>query len=138
MVNFPGVRKIARVTRYREVLKDGKEPGNETVYLITSLDSATASAADLLPLNRAHWLVENNNHRQRDCNFGEDACLTHTGNGPLNRACLNTIALAVIFATRGLILLTPPHFSKTVQEPAAVSGSRRSASHTAEKRQIMR
>ncbi len=100
MVNFPGVRQIARVTRYREVLEDGKEPGNETVYLITSLDSATASAADLLALNRGHWEVENNNHRQRDCNFGEDACLTHTGNGPLNRACLNTIALAVIFATR--------------------------------------
>ena len=100
MVNFPGVRQIARVTRYREVLEDGKEPGNETVYPITSLDSATASAADLLALNRGHWEVENNNHRQRDCNFGEDACLTHTGNGPLNRACLNTIALAVIFATR--------------------------------------
>ncbi len=95
LVDFPDVRQIARVTRYREVLKDSTEPGNETVCLITSLDSATASAADLLALNRGHSEVESNNHRRRDCNFGEDACLTHTGKGPLNRACLNAIALAV-------------------------------------------
>ena len=40
------------------------------------------------------------NHRQRDCVYGEDACLTRTGNGPANRASLNNIALAVIFANR--------------------------------------
>ena len=69
-----------------------------------------APLSDLCPLRvelvtdtagRQLWnAFENNNHRQHDCNFGEDACLTHTGNGPLNRPCLNTIALAVIFATR--------------------------------------
>ncbi len=36
------------------------------------------------------------NHRQRDCVFGEDACPT----GSANRASLNNIALAVIFANR--------------------------------------
>ncbi len=40
------------------------------------------------------------NHRQRDCVYDEDACLTRTGHGPANRASLNTIALAVIFANR--------------------------------------
>ena len=44
------------------------------------------------------WL--NLNHRQRDCVFGGDACLTRTGHGPANRASLNKIALAVIFASR--------------------------------------
>ncbi len=44
--------------------------------------------------------MENLNHRQRDCVFGEDACLTRTGHGPANRASLNNIALAVIFASR--------------------------------------
>ena len=44
--------------------------------------------------------MENLNHRQRDCVFGEDACLTRTGQGPANRASLNNIALAVIFACR--------------------------------------
>ncbi len=32
--------------------------------------------------------------------MGEDACRTRTGNGPANRASLNYIALAVIFAHR--------------------------------------
>ncbi len=51
-----------------------------------------ASLPDLLALNRGH--------RVRDTALGEDACLTRTGNGPLNRASLNTIALAVVFANR--------------------------------------
>lgn len=38
------------------------------------------------------------NHRQRDCVFGEDACVARTGNGPANRTSLDNIALAVIFA----------------------------------------
>ena len=36
----------------------------------------------------------------RDCVYGEDACLTRTGHGPANRASLDNIALAVIFANR--------------------------------------
>lgn len=38
--------------------------------------------------------MENLNHRQRDCVFGEDACTARKGNGPANRASLNTIARA--------------------------------------------
>ena len=107
LVNYPGVSQIARVTRYREPLKKppddagkGEKDYTETVYLMTSLDAGAASPEDLLRLNRGHWAVENMNHRQRDCVFGEDACLTRTGHGPANRASLNNIALAVIFANR--------------------------------------
>ena len=107
LVNYPGVRQIARVTRYREPLKKGPDDAGkgekdytETVYLITSLDAGAASPEELLRLNRGHWSVENLNHRQRDCVYGEDACLTRTGNGPANRASLNNIALAVVFANR--------------------------------------
>ena len=102
LINFPGVRQIARVTRYREPLKkdSGGKDHTETAYLITSLDAAAASPGDLLRLNRGHWAVENMNHRQRDCVYGEDACLTRTGHGPANRASLNNIALAVVFASR--------------------------------------
>ena len=67
----------------------------EAVYLITSLDARAASPADLLALNRGHWAVENRRHRVRDTALGEDACLARTGNGPLNRASLNTIALRI-------------------------------------------
>ena len=104
LINYPGISQIARVTRYREPLKkhgdDGAKASTETAYLITSLDATAAPPEDLLRLNRGHWAVENMNHRQRDCAFGEDACLTRTGHGPANRASLNTIALAVIFANR--------------------------------------
>ena len=44
--------------------------------------------------------MENLNRRQRDCVFGEDACLTRTGNGPANRAMPDNIALAAVFASR--------------------------------------
>ncbi len=148
LINYPGVRQVARITRYREPWKKGsgdagkegsgdagkegpgdagkegsgdagkKGPGDagkkgsgdagkeeekdytETDYIITSLDTGATSPEELLRLNRRHWAVENLNHRQRDCVFGEDACLTRTDNGPANRASLNNIALAVIFANR--------------------------------------
>jgi len=99
MVNHPGVRQAARVTRHRETVKTG-EASAGTAYLITSLGEGDASPEELLALNRGHWCVENMNHRQRDCAFGGDACQTRTGNGPANRASLNNLALAVIFASR--------------------------------------
>ncbi len=49
------------------------------------------------------------NHR--DCVFGEDACLTRTG--PTNRASLDNIALAVIFANRRESLAEIPPFYAT-------------------------
>ena len=86
---YPGVRQTARVTRYREPLRKGPDDAGkgerdytETVYLITPLDAGAASPEELLRLNRGHWTVENLNYRQRDCVFGEDACLTRTGHGP--------------------------------------------------------
>ena len=107
LVNNPGVSQIARVTRDREPPRKGPDDAGkgekdhaETVYLITSLDARAASPEELLRLNRGHWSVKNLNHRQRDCVCGEDACLTRTGNGPANRASLNNIAFAVIFANR--------------------------------------
>ena len=101
-VNYPGVRQIARVRRHRQRLGPSVDGAAsvETAYLITSLDAQAAPPTDLLALNRGHWAVENGNHRVRDTTLGEDACLARTGNGPLNRASLNNIALAVVFANR--------------------------------------
>ena len=104
-INYPGVSQIARITRYREVLKTDvagadEEDRTTTAYLITSLDADRASPEELLRLNRRHWSVENLNHRVRDCVHGEDACLTRTGHGPANRASPGTIALALIFVNR--------------------------------------
>lgn len=101
-VNYPGARQIARVRRHRQRLGPSADGAAsvETAYLITSLDAQAAPPRDLLALNRGHWAVENGNHRVRDTTLGEDACLARTGNGPLNRASLNNIALAVVFANR--------------------------------------
>ncbi len=100
-VHYPGVRQI---TRCREPLReDGDRAGEEhmeTAHVLTSLDAAAASPKDRLRLNRGHGVVENRNHRRRDCVFGEDACLTGIGHGPANRARLDRIALAVIFTHR--------------------------------------
>lgn len=102
LINYPGVSQIARVRRHREPLGPAANgtASEETACLITSLDAGKAPPADLLALNRGHWIVENGNHRVRDTTLGEDACLARTGNGPLNRASLNNIALAVVFASQ--------------------------------------
>ncbi|MDB5312987.1 MAG: hypothetical protein JWO38_7189 [Gemmataceae bacterium] len=60
---------------------DGKVE-QEVVYGITSLDPAEANAARLLDLNRSHWSIENNFHRARDVQFGEDAGQVRSGDGP--------------------------------------------------------
>ena len=102
MVNYPAVRQIARVVRHRERLgpaADGTSSAEEA-FLLTSLGAGRASPAELLALNRGHWAVENNNHRVRDTALGEDACPARTGNGPINRASPDNIALAVVFANR--------------------------------------
>ncbi len=100
LINYPGIRQIARVRRTREQLgpKADGTVSNECAYVITSLGEEDASPAQLLALNRGHWCVENANHRTRDTLLDEDACLTRTRHGPLNRASLNNIALAVVFA----------------------------------------
>ncbi len=75
--------------------------------------------------DRGHRVVENLNHRQRDRVFGEDACPTRTGYGPANRASLNNIALAVIFAwgRPQAAAATRPQRSRRGPDPA-LRGSR--------------
>ena len=72
MVNYPGLRQIARVTRYREPLKKGPDDAGKggkdytgTVHLITSLGEGDASPEELPALNRGHWCGGDMNHRQR-------------------------------------------------------------------------
>lgn len=54
----------------------------EVAYGITSLGPSEAGAARLLKLNRSHWGIENNLHRTRDVQFGEDASRVRSGDGP--------------------------------------------------------
>ena len=97
-INYPGIRQVARVRRWRESVlpADAGKSGHGTAYLITSLNAEAASPRDLLDLSRGHWAVENLNHRVQDTIPDGNACR----NDSTNRASLNMIALAVVFADR--------------------------------------
>ena len=96
-VNFPHIAQIFRIERDREMCKSGKK-STEIAYGITSVPKDRGTPENLLAWNRGHWSVENRNHRARDVNFREDACVGHTTHGPSNGAICNNIALAIILS----------------------------------------
>ena len=57
-LGFPGARQAIKITRWRQDTATGKI-SRETVYAITSLTSAQATAAALARLVREHWTIEN-------------------------------------------------------------------------------
>ena len=96
-VNFPHIAQIFRIERKQEMCKSGKK-STEIAYGITSVRKDWGTPEKLLAWNRGHWSIENNNHRVRDVNFKEDACLSRTMHAPNNGAICNCIALAVILS----------------------------------------
>ena len=96
-VNFPHIAQIFRIERDREMCKSGKK-STEIAYGITSVPKNRGTPENLLAWNRGHWSVENRNHRARDVNFREDACVGHTTHAPSNGAICNNIALAIILS----------------------------------------
>jgi hypothetical protein len=60
---------------------------------ITSLPPDRADAATVLALRRAHWTIENQVHRHKDVNLGEDASLILLDHGPTSLALLRDAAL---------------------------------------------
>jgi hypothetical protein len=74
-LDFPGVQQVFRLERHRLVLSTGRLTTG-VIYGVTSLTPQQASPDQLLRFCRAHWAIENNLHRVRDVEFGEDACRT--------------------------------------------------------------
>jgi hypothetical protein len=60
-LDFPGARQAIKITRWRQGTVTGKV-SRETVYAITSLASAQATATDLARLVREHWTIEAHHH----------------------------------------------------------------------------
>ena len=56
-LDFPYARQAIKITRLRKDTATGKTT-RETVYAVTSLTSADATAADLARLVREHWSIE--------------------------------------------------------------------------------
>jgi hypothetical protein len=93
-MDFPWARQAIKITRRREVLPVVAS-SRETVYAVTSLTSAHATAQDLARLVREHWSVEVHHHI-RDVTFGEDTATSRTGSGPANLATIRAAIIAAI------------------------------------------
>ena len=93
-LDFPGARQAIKITRWRQDTATGKT-SRQTVYAVTSLTSADATAQDLARLVREHWSIEAHHH-VRDVTFGEDASASRTGSGPVNLATIRAAIIAAI------------------------------------------
>ena len=112
-LGFPFACQAIKITRWRQDTSTGKI-SRETVYAITSLTSAQATAADLARLMREHWTIEVHHHI-RDVSFGEDGSASRTGSGPANLA---TIRAAIIAALKDAGYLHVPEGRRDHTTPA--------------------
>ncbi|MCD8524585.1 MAG: ISAs1 family transposase [Gammaproteobacteria bacterium] len=71
-LNWPGVRQVFKLERYRRIVSTGKE-STETVFGITSCAPDRATAKQILHWCRDYWGVENGLHYRRDVTLREDA-----------------------------------------------------------------
>jgi len=62
-LEFPAARQAIKITRWRQDTGTGRA-SRQTVYAVTSLTSADATARDLARLVREHWSVEAHHHVQ--------------------------------------------------------------------------
>lgn len=90
---WTGERQALRIARtWRE-----QETTNRAVRsAITSLSPVQATPAHLLACKRGHWAIENQLHRCKDVNLGEDASLIHVGQGPQVMAVLRDTAVSLL------------------------------------------
>jgi predicted transposase YbfD/YdcC len=112
-LDFPCACQAIKITRRRQDTAAGKT-SRETVYAVTSLASAHATAQDLARLVREHWSIEAHHHI-RDTTFSEDTATSRTGSGPANLA---TIRAAVIAAIKGAGYLHVPEGRRDHTTPA--------------------
>ena len=71
-LNWPGVRQVFKLERYRQQSRTGKE-SIEVIYGITSRGPDRATAAQMLQWTRDYWGIENGLHYRRDVTLREDA-----------------------------------------------------------------
>lgn len=94
-IGFPGTAQVVRLTRTRTVRSTGKRT-RETVYAITSLTVADASAEQIAAWLRGHWMIENRLHWVRDVDYDEDRSRIRTGSGPQVMAILRNTAIGLL------------------------------------------
>jgi predicted transposase YbfD/YdcC len=112
-LEFPCARQAIKITRWRQDTATGTTT-RQTVYAVTSLTSAHATAQDLGRLVREHWSIEAHHH-VRDVTFHEDTATSRTGSGPANAA---TIRAAIIAAIKDAGYLHVPEGRRDHTTPA--------------------
>ena len=85
--NWPGMKSVVMVESTREI---GDKIETETRFYITSL---VFFAAQLGPIIRSHWSIENSLHWVLDMIFRDDECRVRTDNAPANFTTIKHIAL---------------------------------------------
>ena len=75
-----GARQAIKITRWRHETATGRA-SHQTVYAVTSLTSADATAQDLARLIREHWSVEAHHHI-RDVTIREATFASRPDSGP--------------------------------------------------------
>jgi predicted transposase YbfD/YdcC len=106
--NWPGLHAMGTITRTRKQKKTGKT-SLETAYFITSLDK---QAPEILALNRAHWRIENNLHRNKDMLFDEDRSTIRCNAAPHNMAVCRASALAFLKALQQPLTHATQNFAR--------------------------
>jgi predicted transposase YbfD/YdcC len=93
-LDFPHARQAIKITRRRQDTAAGKA-SRQTVYAVTSLTSAGATAQNLARPVREHWSIEAHHHI-RDLTSGEDTAAGRTGSGPVSLAAIRAAITAAI------------------------------------------
>ena len=89
----------------------------ELPFMMTDAEAGYGGVSPLSTIETGGSLMENpfktkgRNHRARDVNFGEDACLSRTAHAPVNCALCNCIALAIILSRCSTVAETRRHFA---------------------------
>ncbi len=96
LVGYSDWPYLAQVFRQERAWQERGQTKRQVRYGITSLPPEVADAGQLLALKRAHWGIENCDHRVKDVTLGEDASLVHLGKGPSVLAILRDLALSVL------------------------------------------
>ena len=92
---WPDFEQVFRVDRKRINLTTG-EIERETVYGLTSLSAAQASAKQLFGYVRDYWGIENGLHLRRDVTFREDRTRQTRGCAGRVMASLNNLAIGLL------------------------------------------
>jgi predicted transposase YbfD/YdcC len=88
--DWPGLQGVIMVESTREI---GNKLERETRFYITSL---AWLAAQLGPVVRAHWAIENSLHWVMDMIFRDDECRVRTDHAPANFTTIKHMALNLI------------------------------------------